>query len=1177
MILLFNDWLQKLQNVDDDHSFLASLSRKLLLNRTTSHEHLAIFVSANSTELQKQINAFLSQNSSSGLLITKRILKIEFRLCFVFSGQGPQWWAMGRQLYESEPVFRKWIQRVDQEFTKVNADGWQLLDELIGKNEGNSRINDTNIAQPALFAVQVALTALLVSWNIYPNAIVSHSAGEQAAAFVSGRVSLSEAVRIVYHRSRLQHRNTRQGGRMLAVAMNEQEAHDLLLRDIEHLVTIASVNSPRSITLSGETANIEEIQQILSNLHPNVFKSQLRIENAFHSHQMDRFNIKEDMISSLNDIKGLPIQDKQRIFDAQCSQAHLYSSVFGRKIDDETPLDAHYWWSNVRQPVRFADAIQAIIQNEKIDVFLELSPHPVLATSIHESCQENTSSVQPLILPTLKRKEDEQKTLLMSVSQLIHSSDIWSHYLNSRSIQSTDDQEYSFDTFPLYPFNKTPCWYESKEATIKRLANRRSIHPLLGVRQWTRQTTPTWKSLINLKLSDFSYLKDHKIQDVVLFPAAGFIELALAACQQLLTTSTDNQRMSAIAFEKIQFIKSLPLIENNLVEIVTQVTMPMHEWSIYSRPWTTAGKDCMRTSGMSGKDFLNSFVDPETLNAYSLSEFTLHARGRIDVGPHLNAFATSALRLTTNTNDWRVFDPARTYSRLVSQGYQYGPRFQVVDSLNCTERKVIGQVHQNPEDQNDARYHLHPILFDGCFHTALSVFLNYETYVPVSIDKLIIYGSTFPVPQVTVFTEYHPTLHGIIQERSYTSTLSAFDSRHQFMDSNTKPIFILEKLKIQRFLSHWSPSGKTIFKIVNELADIHNTSLIEYIKKIEEEYCFVKKWSCKATKMYTNKDTSCLPRILLDNIQFIADNFKDNNENHHQLINSIEPFNVLAAHYALYALRDLATINSSEPLISEELKQCVTDSEYFLQLFDALLTLVRDQELVDEYGNIKLSITNHSIQLMRKQLITQYPLLKPLLTILHICGLQLGKILSGEKDVSDLFENKENESALEDMYSLLSSTKIHHTLEALVKYLQENNHHQRQLYIMIIGGGTCAVTLPILHKLVDLANETDMHINLLYVDATLELLAEAKNIYQTALIDKKQNNQKLSISFEVFDIEDNTNETDIMGKSQNFVDPMTLRTFQWQKFYSILCTFSKLSYLKVILSSNNYLSFDSLC
>ncbi|CAF1161439.1 unnamed protein product [Adineta steineri] len=136
--------------------------------------------------------------------------------------------AMGRLLYENEPLFNKWINLIDREMTKINNRERRLLEELIEKkNERESRINDTNIAQPTLFAIQVALTALLVSWNIYPSTIVSHSAGDQAAAFVAGCLNLEEAVR------------------MLAVSMSEEEVENKLSKDIEHLACIAVVNSPR--------------------------------------------------------------------------------------------------------------------------------------------------------------------------------------------------------------------------------------------------------------------------------------------------------------------------------------------------------------------------------------------------------------------------------------------------------------------------------------------------------------------------------------------------------------------------------------------------------------------------------------------------------------------------------------------------------------------------------------------------------------------------------------------------------------------------------------------------------------------------------------------------------------------------------------------------------------------
>ncbi|CAF3845870.1 unnamed protein product, partial [Adineta steineri] len=181
-----------------------------------------------------------------------------------------------------------------------------------------------------------------------------------------------------------------------------------------------------------------------------------------------------------------------QIFNSICAQAKLYSSVTDDKINDNIPVD-----------------------NNAANVFLEISPHPVIATSIRE-CYEPTNN-QLLILPTLKRKENEQITLLTSLAQLTTSSLVWQQYFHTRQILPMKNHEEYFDNFPLYRFHLSSCWYASKGSSIQRLTNRTSTHLLLGIRQLNDQT-------------------NHKIQDAILFPAIAYLELATAACQQLLSS-----------------------------------------------------------------------------------------------------------------------------------------------------------------------------------------------------------------------------------------------------------------------------------------------------------------------------------------------------------------------------------------------------------------------------------------------------------------------------------------------------------------------------------------------------------------------------------------------------------------------------------------------------------------
>ncbi|CAF1571501.1 unnamed protein product, partial [Adineta steineri] len=814
----FNRWLETkpINNIDDDddQAFLQRISQQLLLKRTITYTHSAIFVFLNRQQLQEQINAFLTEQASLGLSIVSR----------------PQWWAMGRQLYESEPLFNKWINLIDAEMTKVNNGEWKLLEELIEKkNEQDSRINDTNIAQPSLFAIQVALAALLVSWNIYPSSIISHSAGDQAAAFVAGRLTLEEAVRVVYHRSRLQNRNTRQDGRMLAVSMSEEEAQNKLLKGIEHLACIAVVNSPRAVTISGDEKTIDEIQQILSISYPNVFKARLRIENAFHSYQMDRFDIEKEILSSLKDIQGLPLQDFQHMFNPKCAEAHLYSSVTGNQLSDQIPVDAHYWWSNVRQCVRFRDAMASIQQHEAPTVFLELSPHPVLATSIRE-CYElkNQQQQSPLILPTLKRKENEQITLLTSLAQLTTSSHVWQQYFHTRQILPMKNHKEHFDDFPLYKFHLSPCWYESKDSSIQRLANRIPTHPLVGIRQLNDQTSATWKSLININLPQHAFLKDHKIQDAILFPAVAYLELAIAACHQLLSSKDDEQQQPTIIFEDIEFVKALILNEHELIEVFTQVIMPMREWYIYSRPWSAAGPDCMRPSGMNCADVVESFHDQNILNKYSLNEFTLHAHGKIEIN-YKQQKSLTIPSLNTIKDTWSTQDMTSAYAHLSTRGYQYGSSFQKMKTLRGTTNTAISELSNELDDNNNNNndyYLLHPSVMDATFHPYLVILPGIETtFLPVRIQKFIYSSKTKAKmnqsTNVEVHGIYHDNICGIGQEGIYTLDIWTFP-----MDKKIdEPVFTMENLFIQQVQGvqsgRWSME-KTIYDKLNITTDLPN-------------------------------------------------------------------------------------------------------------------------------------------------------------------------------------------------------------------------------------------------------------------------------------------------------------------------------------------------------------------
>lgn len=510
--------LQAVAKATYDFLTAASSSSILLSNicytaslRRDHHNHRLALVADSKEELAENLQAFLVGETRRGVS-SGRIQAQSPKLAFVFSGMGPQWWGMGRQLLEEEPVFRKAIERCD-ELLRQHA-SWSLWNELTATEE-RSRINEPQIAQPAIFAVQVALSALWHSWGIYPEAIVGHSVGEVAAAHVAGVLSLEDAVRVIFHRSRIQAR-VAGSGKMLAVELSSDEAERLLVGYSEH-VSIAAINSLSAVTLSGNSAALEEIAQYLK--QKQIFCRFLQVDVPYHSAEMEP--LKAELVESLQEIKPQPIT------------IPLFSTVTGQAIDG-SKLDADYWAQNMRNPVLFAAAMDELVQAGH-NLFLELSAHPVLANSISE-CLAQRGSIGT-VLPSLRRKESERAILLGSLGKLYtlgYSAD-WNRLY---------PQAGHFVRLPSYPWQRERYWQESEESRQARLGQQ--IHPLLGY--YVKSAQPTWDGSIDKQ--QLAYLNDHCVQGVVVYPAAAYVEMALVAAKESLGEGL-------YVLEEIEFLQAL--------------------------------------------------------------------------------------------------------------------------------------------------------------------------------------------------------------------------------------------------------------------------------------------------------------------------------------------------------------------------------------------------------------------------------------------------------------------------------------------------------------------------------------------------------------------------------------------------------------------------------------------
>jgi acyl transferase domain-containing protein/NADPH:quinone reductase-like Zn-dependent oxidoreductase/acyl carrier protein len=461
------------------------------------------------------------------------------RLVFVFTGMGPQWWAMGRELYATEPVFRAKIDACEALFKQYS--GWSLLEEMM-KPEAESNMNETRVAQPANFFIQAALFDLWKSWGIEPDAVVGHSVGEVPAAYVSGALTLEEAVLVSYHRSRCQQMTAGQGT-MLAIGLGEEAAEALISElGLNAEISVAAINSFNGVTLAGTRSALEKVGETCTTR--NVFNKMLTVEVAYHSYQMDP--LEDELQRSLASVK------------ANKSTLPLYSTVTGT-IMEGSEFGCDYWWQNVRQPVRFAKAAQTIV-NDGYNIFLEVGPHPVLRTNINECL--TAADKQGFVVPSLRRAEAELPGMLNSLGIL--------HTLGCPVNWNLLTEGGHFIKVPTYSWDTDSYWQESE----------RSIEEKFGVpghvflNNDLRMPYPAWEVEINRYF--FPWLDDHKIESMVVVPGAAYVEAGLALHEKTFV----NQ---ACTLRNLEFHQVLVVDEKKNQMFHTNYNPATRGYTVYSR------------------------------------------------------------------------------------------------------------------------------------------------------------------------------------------------------------------------------------------------------------------------------------------------------------------------------------------------------------------------------------------------------------------------------------------------------------------------------------------------------------------------------------------------------------------------------------------------------------------
>jgi phthiocerol/phenolphthiocerol synthesis type-I polyketide synthase C len=461
------------------------------------HEHRAVVFGGTPHSVASALSSFSEDKPTNLPVFTAIGMSPTPKVAFIYSGNGSQWEGMGRQLLIENPTFKTAVQAVERFFKKY--EDFSLEKELNGDN-GAGRYALTEIAQPALFAIQVGVTEMLRSQGLMPAAVAGHSVGEVAAAWAAGALTLEQAVNVIYYRSHFQGL-TKGQGQMTAVALSELQMQTVLeeLGLADH-IAIAGINSGRGVTLAGPAAALTQLESILVD-HQTIFK-RLDLDYAFHSVAMDP--IQTGLLQALDTLAP------------QATLIDFFSTVTG-EIAAGTQLDASYWWKNIRQPVLFEKAIGTIRQMG-IDVFIEVGPHAVLRGYLNECLK--TDGQPGRVISTLKRGDDSSEQVWRAASEAMLAgvdADL-AHFFPHPG---------RFTALPNYPWQRERHW-QTVTSESYHLLERRKVHPLLGYPLGQQELT--WENQVDpLKYPE---LADHAVSGSIVFPGAGYAELGLAAAAQ---------------------------------------------------------------------------------------------------------------------------------------------------------------------------------------------------------------------------------------------------------------------------------------------------------------------------------------------------------------------------------------------------------------------------------------------------------------------------------------------------------------------------------------------------------------------------------------------------------------------------------------------------------------------
>ncbi|TDD61661.1 SDR family NAD(P)-dependent oxidoreductase [Kribbella antibiotica] len=596
--------------------------------------------------------AFLAESTPAPQVVHAKAIP-EAKTVFVFPGQGSQWADMALDLLNESPAFARRMQECADALAP-HVD-WSLSEVLRG-GAGAPGLDRVDVVQPVLFAMLVSLADLWQDHGVRPDAVIGHSQGEIAAACVAGALSLEDAAMVVALRSKAILALSGRGG-MISLALSAEEASQRIAPWGGRL-SLAVINGPGSVVVSGDDDALEEL--LAGCATEGVWSRRVAVDYASHSSHVQ--DIRERLLADLSAI------------EPRRPAIPFYSTVTGDRVLT-ADLDADYWYRNLRETVRFEQALRTVLEDGH-GVLLEVSPHPVLGTGMLETVEATGRSAA--VLTTLRRAEGGLDGFRRALAHA-HAHGVtvdWGTAL--RGGRPVD--------LPTYAFQHERFWLEAtgQTADVASAGLERDDHPLLGAQIHLAESDGLLLTG-RLSLRTHPWLADHAVLGTVLVPGTALLELALQAADRLGSDQID------------ELVLETPLVLQERDEVMIQVVV-----------------------GEPGEDGRRALtIHSRAKGTGTVTAWTRHASGTV----------STVATLTPRDADFETWPPPGAvavdigdfYPRLAERGYEYGPSFQNLTAVWQRGRETFAEVGLSADLQAQADgYAVHPALLDAALHGMLA-------------------------------------------------------------------------------------------------------------------------------------------------------------------------------------------------------------------------------------------------------------------------------------------------------------------------------------------------------------------------------------------------------------------------------------------------------------------------